>query len=289
VPRILVTGASGLLGRVLKQALYVKQHDVVGLGLTRDADVRADLTKWESTQNLLDTVRPTTIINLAANTDVDYCERHPKAAYLANVRTVENIVRWLSRVRGCHLIQLSTDHVYDGDGPHSEKDAAPANCYALSKYCGEMAARQANACIVRTNFFGPSKTVGRLSFSDWIVASLKRGDAITVFDDVKFSPLTMTRLAGYLELMVRLPRSGVFNVGSLEGLTKAEFAFQIAQALRLPTGEMHSAPMGSSHRTYRPRDMRMNCAVFEREYAVQLPTLSEEILACAREVSRVPS
>lgn len=135
------------------------------------------------------------MVNLAAATDVDRCENDPQWAYQANVGTVVAFVR-AARVLSLwpHLVHISTDQVYDGIGPHCEDAALPCNVYALSKFTAELAVREHPSKILRTNFFGLSRSPKRRSFSDWIVGSLRAAEPITVFEDVMFSALHIDSL-----------------------------------------------------------------------------------------------
>ena len=193
--RVLVTGARGLLGSTLVPYLRARRHEVVTCSRS-GADVRADLTDAAQAGAALRKAAPEVIVNLAALTNVDECERDPQRAYLFNVRIVENLARWMKEEgASCHLIQISSDQVYDGAGPHHEGDVTLVNYYGFSKYAGELAAASVPSTILRTNFFGRSECAGRTSISDWLAAALTRGEVITVFEDVRFSPLSLTRLA----------------------------------------------------------------------------------------------
>ena len=152
------------------------------------------------------------------------------------------------------------------------------NTYGLSKYAGELAAVRVPGTVLRTNFFGRSACEGRASLSDWLVCSLKSGQAITVFEDVFFSPLRLQRLAEEIARIVAFPRTGVFNLGSREGMSKADFAFALGEVLRLPTATMRRGTSDDGRwLAYRPRDMRMDTKRFEETFAVRMPTLREEI------------
>jgi dTDP-4-dehydrorhamnose reductase len=277
--RILVTGARGLFGSSLVPHLRARGHEVLCSARKGHAEVCADLSSANQVDAALDKVAPDVIVNLAALANVDECERNPQLAYLANVRIVENLAAWIRRGGNvCHLVQISTDQVYDGLGPHREGNVTLTNYYAFSKYAGEMAAATVQSTVLRTNLFGPSRCPGRLSLSDWVVQSLTRGDPIRVFDDVRFSCLSLQRLVELVELVVVKRRQGVFNLGSKDGMSKADFAFALAEALGLPT---HHISRGTSDEVklsaYRPKDMRMDSSRFENAFGIALPTMREEI------------
>lgn len=277
--RVLVTGAGGLLGCALAPVLAQAGHEVIAHGRAPGSQARADLTDIGQTFGVLDRFRPDVIVNLAALANVDACEEHPQLAYEGNVRSVENLVAWIRRNGSeCHLVHISTDHVYDGAGPHCEERVTLTNYYAFSKYAGELAAAVIPATVLRINFFGRSYSPGRSTFSDWLVRVLRTGEPISAFDDVFFSPLSMATLTRLIEVVVRQRQAGVFNVGSVEGISKADFAFALAAVLKLPTGGITRTHIESARlRAYRPRDMRMDSAKFMKTFGVSLPSLTEEI------------
>lgn len=279
---ILVTGATGLLGCALVPLLEERGHTVTRHGFRGAAEVNADLCSFEQTAAMLSQCKPDCIINLAALTNVDTCELEPHSAYLLNVTTVENVCRWIKQeAHDCHLIQISTDQLYDGSGPHREDQLTVSNCYAFSKIAAEIAAASVSSTILRTNFFGLSRCVGRASFSDWIYQSLQQGLAMQVFEDVLFSPLSLATLCDMIERVVRQRPLGIFNLGAHDGLSKADFAYALAEALDLPCQTMRRTRSSEmpALKAYRPKDMRMDSTRFEQRLGVQLPKLIDEIIS----------
>lgn len=281
--RILVTGATGMLGCTLAPSLERCGHSVLRHGFRTEStsDLQADLRDYASTAGLLGRITPDCIINLAALTDVDACERRPHEAYLMNTAIVDNIGRWMLTAESeCHLVQISTDQLYDGGGPHLESKITISNTYAFSKIAGELAAARVPTTVLRTNFFGRSRCPARASFSDWIRESLLWNRPIKLFEDVRFSPLSLATLCDMIERVVRKKPVGVFNLGAADGTSKADFAYDFAQALHLPTDSMERARSSDAKHlaAYRPKDMSMDSRLFERTMDVRLPTLSEEIL-----------
>ena len=220
-------------------------------------------------------------------TDVDLCEAQPNEAFLANVRTVENVADWIKQENSsCHLVHISTDQVYDGVATlHTEDEVALTNYYAFSKYAGELAAARVPSTILRTNFFGRSHCSKRESLTDWIYRSLVNSNALQVFDDVMFSPLAMSTLSEMIELSAQNKPIGVFNLGSHDGMSKADFAFAFADELDLSTRVMKrtTTDQVTFLKTYRPKDMRMNSTKFENTLGIKLPQLKDEIKRVAKE------
>lgn len=284
--KLLVLGAGGLLGKELLSGCYLSDWDVVGHSRTEKEELKANLSNVSETFIMLNAVKPNVIINLVGLTNVDRCESHPDEAYSGNVKTIENVVAWIGSVNEpVYLIHLSTDQVYDGGGPYSESEVALKNYYAFSKYCAELIAVSVDATILRTNFIGKSKCAGRDSLTDWIFKKLTAGEKINVFDDVCFSPLSMKTLCLMIELVLKKQHPGIYNLGSKEGFSKADLAFQFAETLHLNQRLMSRSLLSNLEglATYRPSDMRLNVEYFEKVFEVQLPLLSNEIQKIARE------
>jgi dTDP-4-dehydrorhamnose reductase len=175
-------------------------------------------------------------------------------------------------------VQISTDQLYDGPGPHSEDDITLTNAYAESKRKAESVAAAVSSTILRTNFFGPSNCASRISISDWVFASLSASLDITVFEDILFSPLSINTLVELIATVASRRRAGIFNLGSKDGMSKADFAYALAKVLRLPTRTMKRGLSSSLNLyAYRPKDMRMYSTLFEKTFAVSLPTLQREV------------
>jgi len=277
--KILITGAFGLLGSTLCPYLQSRQYTIIRHAHLKNGDVNVDLTDWYAANEVLNDIFPDVIVNLAAFTNVDECERDPHKAYLLNVRIVQNLARWIGLNNNkCYLVQMSTDQIYDGEGPHKEEDIVLRNYYGYSIYAGELVALSIPSTVIRTNFFGASQSPNRVSLSDWLMQSMKNGNSITVFDDIFFSPLSLSSLFKYLTLVIEKRQPGIYNLGSKNGMSKADFAFMLAKVLNLPTDSMLRAPSNKVElKAYRPKNMCMDSSYFETAFKVILPTLSEEI------------
>jgi dTDP-4-dehydrorhamnose reductase len=88
---------------------------------------------------------------------------------------------------------------------------------------------------------------------------------------------------------VRKKPVGVFNLGSTDGLSKADFAFAFAEEMGLPVRALRRSTSDKAAflRTYRPKDMRMNSAKFEGALGLNLPNLRDEIRRAAKEYREI--
>jgi dTDP-4-dehydrorhamnose reductase len=289
--KTLLLGSTGLLGSTLGILLASRDDELITHSRSPGAHYQADLSSPTEAINLLREIQPEVIVNLVGLTDVDICETQPNQAYLLNVRTVENLASWIRQeANSCHLVHISTDQVYDGVNElHPEERVTLTNYYAFSKYAGELAAARAPSTILRTNFFGRSRCRKRTSLTDWLFRALSNGDPIEVFDDVLFSPLAMSTLSEMIALCIRTKPVGVFNLGSHQGLSKADFAFAFADQLGLSVSAVKrtTSDRVAFLKTYRPKDMRMNSAKFEQAMDVKLPKLRDEVSRVAAEYREI--
>jgi dTDP-4-dehydrorhamnose reductase len=231
---LLVTGASGLLGRYLVRAVETRGLDAIFAGGTTGEDdahwTRVDLTDDRAVGELWERVHPALIIHAAALTNVDLCERDPALADSVNRRSVEFLAH-RAKADGARLVHISTDSVFDGhDGGYTEEDEpAPVNAYARTKVAAEQeAAAVDDHLVVRTNFFGRSRRGHGLA--EWLLGELGAERRIVGFSDVVFSPLYC---GDFAELVLELATSGergVIHLAGSDSVSKLEFATLVAEA-----------------------------------------------------------
>ncbi|MEQ5857778.1 sugar nucleotide-binding protein [Halomonas sp. EF61] len=283
--KCLLIGAGGMLGQYFSQCKLLESWEVLfHRGRTGDG-LTANLSDIDQTYALLDKVEPNVIVNLVAATNVDECEKDPLYCYEKNVKVINNVVSWIQDKKSCsspYLLNVSTDQVYERSGLGTvgrEADVSPLNYYSYSKLLGECAASSVRGASIRTNFFGKSLHPARKSFSDWVYGRLVSGERFSVFEDVYFSPLSMLTLCRYLALIIEKQPSGVFNLGSRDGFSKAEFARVFAQLLGSSYANMESVSIDSKKGLIakRPYDMRMDVSKFEDYFSIELPSLLEEV------------
>lgn len=279
--KILVLGAKGMLGTVLCEKLKSQPGlQVLTHSQSSSADFNGDLSKLEVVEKILADSQADFCINAMALTDVNLSETNPEKALQLNVRPAENLASAVQRKnRATKIIQISTDHVYDQNNA-SEFDITIVNNYAQTKYDADLAVEKAGATVLRTNFFGASRSVKK-SFSDWIIESLGRGEKLQGFDDVYFSPLHIETLCEEIQRVMQNFKPGIYNLGSRDGFSKYEFMLKLAEHKKLPTHLISAGSYAAAKIPIpRPRDMRMNVSKYEQTFHIKLPTLSEEICKC---------
>ncbi len=277
-----------MLGSVLVPRLLQAGYQVETAARSGGVTFKEDLTTPGAASRMIAMAEPDAVIHLAAATDVDRCEREPHWAYLQNVQAAQLLAMACAQAaKPVHLVHISTDHVYDGDGCHAEADVTIRNHYAISKLAGELAVLTHPATtVLRVNFIGRSLRPGRNSFSDWVVASLRSGSEIQVFGDVSFSPLRMETLARTISHVMAYPCHGIFNAGARGAMSKAAVAHFLAQGLRLDASGMRTVNLADRQLPApRPTGMAMNSTRFEQAFSLPLPGIEAEMQALVEEYS----
>ena len=234
--RILITGASGLLG--LNLALEAaKRYTVIGQTHRRQLQtdafrvLQADLTQADAAERLLDQAEPDWVINCAALANVDECEASPHRASQLNSELPGKLAAYVAR-GGARLLHVSTDAVFDGRrGNYSEADEPnPLSVYGRSKLDGEVAVAQANpdALIARVNMYGWSLS-GKRSLAEFFFYNLQSGNPVRGFTDVHFCPLLVNDLAGIFFKVFEARLRGLYHVVSPDCVNKFDFGVAIAR------------------------------------------------------------
>lgn len=144
--KVLITGASGLLGRAVHQQCKEKGYDTKALAFTRfDPEkqlVKLDLTDASAVESCLREFRPDVIVHTAAERRPDVVEKDPAASHAINVDAPASIATLASTLDKVPLlVNISTDYVFDGSKPPYKVEDAPnpLNAYGVSKLQGERA------------------------------------------------------------------------------------------------------------------------------------------------------
>lgn len=282
--RILVTGASGLLGSNLILEAHRAGHTVVASSRSRPIDhaeipwMPADLTDSSAVADLMDSTKPDWVVNCAAATDVDLCEEDSNWAFSLN-HIAAGQVATAARDHHAHLVHISTDAVFGGGaGPYTEADRAqPVNVYGESKLAGEVAVLDGfpEAAIVRTNFYGWSP-VGRHSLAEFFLAGLKDGERPNGFEDVLVNPLLVNDLAALLLNLLSKRAAGIFHAGAHNCASKYEFGQMLARIYDLDPSaikpvSVDAADLGAP----RPKRLCLDVQKIERELGIEMQSIED--------------
>ena len=239
--KILVTGSYGQLGRSLFNNLN-SNIEVFRTGRNiphRRNGFYLDICDRINLKGLISLHDPDIVINLAALTNVDFCEKNSKLAREINTNGVRNIC---DIFKG-KIVQLSTDYVFDGkNGPYLEEDkASPLSVYGETKLEAEKIVKSHNPdnLIIRGNVLYDNCSNSRASFLNWVVKSLRKKTPINVVDDQINNPTWVQSMAKIIGLCIDKEISGICHWGDAEFVSRYKFAKMIAKHYNLETELIH--------------------------------------------------
>jgi nucleoside-diphosphate-sugar epimerase len=214
--RVLVTGASGFVGRALVEELRHgdRAYEVSALG-RQDGDL-ADAGVAEKT---IAEAKPDAVVHGAARIGVVRCEDEPELALRSNVLVTVQVARACA-AHGARLAYVSTADVY-GMAAIADEDtpATPESLYALTKLWGEQAARlyaPDRLLILRlANPYGPGVEAGEGKGAvPTMLRQAESGERIPVFRGEARSWCWIGDVARAVRLVLESGEDGVFNVGT---------------------------------------------------------------------------
>jgi dTDP-4-dehydrorhamnose reductase len=138
--KVFITGCGGMLGKAVYERF--SPHCQV---LATDIDVNepwlehGDVIDFQKTLEKASKFGPDLIINLAALTDLEYCEKNPEITWKTNTLGAENMALISKKLNATH-IYISTAGIFDGKQEYYNdfEKPNPISIYAKSKYYGEM-------------------------------------------------------------------------------------------------------------------------------------------------------
>lgn len=233
--RVLVTGASGQLGKDVVRLLEKSGHQV----LPSDRD-SLDITNYAMCLEGVQQFKPGAIIHCAAYTAVDQAESDVDAAYTVNAVGTRNMVLAAEQVKA-KFCYISTDYVFDGtnSSPYQEYDNTnPQSVYGKSKRAGEVLVQSLSSAffIVRTSW------VYGIHGHNFVKTMLKLGQEkpiLTVVNDQKGSPTYTVDLAEFLLRLIQTEKYGIYHACNLGECTWYQFAQAIFEEASKILSENH--------------------------------------------------
>lgn len=276
--KIIITGGKGFLGTVLTPLLK-KKYSVYQFCNSSKGKYKFDLTK----KNFFHTIykiNPDIIINCAAATNIEFCEKFKKKSYEINVNIVKNLI-FVSKKINCQFVHISTDHVYDDEKKfNTENKKIITNQYAKDKLLSErVSLTYKKSMVLRTNFFGVFKKKGNIN---WVFNDTKKNKKIFLISDVYFSPLYVVTLCKILIWLINSKnfRSGLYNLGAINGISKEKFYKLIFKKLSIKanTQSINLIKFNKIKKMVRrPRKMILNTKKFKNVFNIDLPSVQNQI------------
>ncbi len=212
--RVLVTGASGFVGRALVEELRHGERSYEVHALERGDGDLAEPGVAESA-----VAGEEVVLHAAARIGVVRCEEEPLLALRSNVLATTFVARACA-AHGARLAYVSTADVYGAVAAADEETPpAPASLYALTKWWGEQTARlyaPGRLVVLRiANPYGPGvETAQGKGALPTMLQQAERGERIPAFRGEARSWCWIGDVARAIRLVLESGEEGVFNVGS---------------------------------------------------------------------------
>ncbi|WP_405370096.1 dTDP-4-dehydrorhamnose reductase [Nonlabens sp. Asnod2-A12] len=225
--KIIITGATGMLGTAITNAL--QGHDLYGY-----SSKELDITCSFKLDQIVKSIKPDYIINCAAYTAVDLAETKQENAFKINALAVQKMAQVANQYQAT-LIHFSTDYVFNGTAtqpylPLQETD--PINVYGASKLAGEKSIMQVNGkhYIFRISWlYAPH---GK-NFFKWVAGTDM--NELKIVDSQTGSPTSALDVSSFIKHLVKNdPETyGVYHFTNQGAMTWFEFAIAINKKLNL--------------------------------------------------------
>lgn len=234
--KVAIIGANGQLGTDLCE-VFGKTHEIIPL-----THAEIEIADFEQCRSVLNSVKPSLVLNTAAASNVPGCEKDPVQAYRVNAAGALNIAR-ASTEFGFKLVHYSTDYVFDGSKqkPYIETDATnPQSVYAITKAAGEQYVRHycEKFFIVRiSGVYGkvPGRAKGNSNFISTMIKLANEKPEVRVVTDEILSPTWTNSIAVNTLALAETDAYNIYHM-TCEGETSwFEFAKTIFETLQLKT------------------------------------------------------
>ena len=241
---MLVIGGSSLLGyKILSNANKFELYTSYNRNLITSKNIevlKIDITNEGNCEKILD-LKPDIIINTAAMTNVDYCEKFEKNAFDVNVTGTKNIAKIAEKL-GSKLIHISTDAVFSGNKKFyiEDDEPNPINIYGKTKLESEkIVSKVPDSIILRPSvLFGwiPSEyiktrdaSIKTMNFGLWVLNELNKNNKISVVNDQFNTPTLADNLAENILELIKINVTGTFHLSGLSCINRLDFSKKIAK------------------------------------------------------------
>lgn len=241
--RIIVTGSNGMLGQrtveyySLKENIELLATSVEDKSVIGSVDyIPCDIKSRDKIKKVIYDYCPDFIIHTAAFTNVDLSEKMREDAWKINVKGVEYIAE-AARAIDAQIIHISTDYIFDGkNGPYDENALPnPIGYYGRTKLASENALKISGTLftILRTNVLYGIALNSRPDFVRWVISSLGNNEKIRIVKDQINNPTFIDDLVQAINKIIEFKKTGTYNIGGKEFLSRFEFTNRIAEYFNL--------------------------------------------------------
>lgn len=285
-PVLAVTGLSGFVGTRLGE-LYGESYSLVDWFRRTPsphavASFAIDTADERAVVAALERDRPGVVINVAAQANVDVCERErgdlTGPAWRSNADAPSVLAR-ACRHRGIRLLHVSTDYVFDGSaGPYDEASPTShaANWYGETKLAGERAVLDAggDAAIARIVLPYRRPPASRLDLVQLVRSRLANGQPFVGATDQLITPTLTDDIADGLIALALSDMRGIYHLAGATLLSPYEAGLAVARTFGLDESLVRPGTLAEitsqANRAPRPARTALLSDRFRREFADRL-------------------
>lgn len=249
--RVYIAGCGGMLGEAVYEHFSL-HTTVMATDIDRNAnwlgyaDVR-DITAMEES---IAGFRPDLLINLAAVTDLEYCEKNQENAWLTNALGAENLALIAGKLQIPH-VYISTAGIFDGaqDVYHDFNAPNPLSIYAKSKYHGEKFVQNylSRHFVLRAGWMMGGGERKDKKFINKIFQQIKSGSReLFIVDDKSGTPTYTHSFAAGMFKVVESGLYGLYNQVCGGDCNRYDVAVEFVRLLGL-SGEVRVTRVSSDH------------------------------------------
>lgn len=238
--KIIVTGATGFVGREVVNAALARGHTVIAVGGATRPEIAGvtghamDLRTTVAIERLILEEFPDAIVNAAAVASIAACDRDPETAERLNVALPRHLAM-LAHHLGARFVHFSTDMVFDGDKgryEHTDKPM-PLHLYGQTKLLGEkevLKFGKNHAVVLRTTLVSGNSARGDKSLHERLLREWAAGRVTRLFTEELRQPVDVGNLAdAAVELCERDTLSGVYHWAGTQVLSRYEIGERLCR------------------------------------------------------------
>jgi perosamine synthetase len=287
--KILVFGHTGNLGSNFIHFLKNKYKFVLNVNKNKNYILGAEYVSFDKKSFLsyddklikykIKKIAPDIILNCAAHTNLDLCERRPDITSFVNILLPTKLSE-ICKELSIKFVHISTDHLYNQIKKFKNEKfpLSKINNYGEQKIKAEngIIKKNSNSLIIRTNFFSHSPNPNH--FVNKIIDSIINYKKISLFDDYFFTPIYSKYLSKIISYLIDNNLEGIFNIVSDERISKYDFGKLFLKSLNIKKNSfIVSSIKNAKLHTRRCLDLSLSNSKLKKIIKFKIPSLEKQV------------